>query len=61
MPMTPVPSSTTRPTHRRADGVRRSSSAARSVASVKKCAAVSNDIFRNGEHEDSMPMRLHAR
>jgi len=49
------------PMHSLAEGVRMSSTDALSVASVKKCAAVSNDIFRNGDTLDSMPMRLQAR
>jgi hypothetical protein len=32
-----------------------------SVASVRKWAAVSYDILRKGEMDDSIPRRLHAR
>jgi len=47
--------------HSRADGVRMSSTEAFRVASVKKWAAVSKDIFKKGDTLDSMPIRLQAR
>jgi hypothetical protein len=53
--------STTRPSTMREAGDARSSLAPCSVASVRKAAAVSKLIFRNGERLQSMPSRLHAR
>lgn len=59
--MAPVPISTTRPSTMRAEGAAMVSVLPCMVALVRNCVAVSNDILRNGDVAELMPMRLHAR
>lgn len=54
----PVPTPTTRPATMREAGDARSSVEPLSVASVKKCAAVSKVTLRKGDALPSMPMRF---
>ena len=59
--MAPVPTPTGRPSTMRAAGEVRASTSPCSVADTRKEAAVSKDIFRKGDVQASMPMRLQAR
>lgn len=56
-----MPTPTGRPSTMRAAGEVRESTSPCRVADTRKEAAVSNEIFRKGEVQASMPMRLHAR